>query len=314
MITGKQILSQNAHWQVNKAVAWFFKDASTALLMSHLVDQETYHEDRGTLSKHEGEYWFYSTSDDIENATCLSYKQQKARVAKIEETKCLVTCKFGLPAKTYYKFDHDALTQFVTKCYAEKKYHDDARRENKSLQKGKTVTDKREEQYLTKGEDNNKNRVIRIEEKEQREGAREFSLPVNSNPVQTKPVAAAVSLDEKYPDPADKAEAIYHRCVEMLKANSMLFPVVIKQANINITKAQFATELRKWIEYRIHDAKFFQDAHKRINYGRGSFKSWLSSDKTREQYAKLNAAQSPKVLKGKSPFQLISELRAKQTA
>ena len=312
-MTGKQILSQSGYWQVNKAVAWFFQDVSTALLMSHLVDQETYHEASGTLSKHEGEYWFYSTADDIQNATCLSYKQQKARIAKIEETGCLVTNKFGLPAKIYYKFDHKELTDFVTKCYAEKKEHDVARRENKSLQKVKTVTDKREEQYLTKGKDNNKNRVIRIEEKEER-GAREFSLPVNSSPVQTKPVAAAVSLEDKYPDPADKAEAIYQRCIDTLKANTMLFPVVIKQANINITKEQFAGELRKWVEYYIHDSKFFKDAHKRINYGRGSFKSWLSSDKTRDQYAKLNAATVSKVLKGKSPFEQLRELRAKQTA
>jgi hypothetical protein len=153
-----------------------------------------------------------------------------------------------------------------------------------------------------------------LKENELNQIALEIYSSVNRNPVQTKPVASAVSLEEKYPDPADKAEAIYKKCIETLKVNSMLFPVVIKQANINITKDQFAGELRKWVEYYIHDSKFFQDAHKRINYGRGSFKSWLSSDKTRDQYAKLNAATVSKVLKGKSPFEQLRELRAKKTA
>jgi len=312
-MTGKQILSQSGYWQVNKAVAWFFQDVSTALLMSHLVDQETYHEASGTLSKHEGEYWFYSTADDIQNATCLSYKQQKARIAKIEETGCLVTNKFGLPAKIYYKFDHKELTEFVTKCYAEKKEHDTAKRENKSLQKVKTVIDKREEQYFTKGKDNNKNRLIRTEEKEERD-AREIASPVNSNPVQTKPIAPAISLDDKYPDPTDKADAIYDRCISQLKANTMLYPLIIKKARLTITKEQFAAELRGWVEHYIHDHKFYADAHKRLDMGRGNFAKWLSSERTRDQYNKLNAAQVGTVLKGKSPFQKLRELRAKQTA
>ena len=228
---------------------------------------------------------------DCKDATLRKYMKEAIEYGLIERTRKIVSGKFGY-------FDYELIDPTTLQNLPHGK-----KTKVEKNQGGKNVRLNKEE-ISNKEEKNNK----------EERGAREFSLPVNSSPVQTKPVAAAVSLEDKYPDPADKAEAIYQRCIDTLKANTMLFPVVIKQANINITKEQFAGELRKWVEYYIHDSKFFKDAHKRINYGRGSFKSWLSSDKTRDQYAKLNAATVSKVLKGKSPFEQLRELRAKQTA
>jgi len=170
-------------------------------------------------------------------------------------------------------------------------------------QGGKSVRLNKEEIY-------NKEERVNKEERD----AREFASPVNSNPVQTKPIAPAISLDDKYPDPTDKADAIYDRCISQLKANTMLYPLIIKKARLTITKEQFAAELRGWVEHYIHDHKFYADAHKRLDMGRGNFAKWLSSERTRDQYNKLNAAQVGTVLKGKSPFQKLRELRAKQTA
>lgn len=151
-------------------------------------------------------------------------------------------------------------------------------------------------------------------EEEEGEGAREFSSQVNSNPVQANPVAPVISLDNKYPATEDKAEAIYQKCIAQLKADQTLFSRITMKARIHITKEQFAGELRKWIEYYIHDGKFFANAHRRMDFGRGNMVNWLSSDKTRAQYEKLNAAQVGTVMKGESPFEKLRKLRAKQTA
>lgn len=157
------------------------------------------------------------------------------------------------------------------------------------------------------------------EEYKERGRALEISLvpptEVNSNPVTTQPVAPVLALDEKYPNTEDKAEVIYQKCIAQLKADQMLFSRIVTKARINITKNQFVSELRKWIEYYIHDSKFFANAHRRMDFGRGNMVNWLSSEKTRDQYSKLNAAQTTGKLVGESPFAKLAKLRqAQQTA
>lgn len=228
------------------------------------------------------------------------------RIYKSLEKKGLVSLEKDGP-KDMVSLDRKIAAQWNNKDYSEK---------NPTLGKKSELGRKK----IRKASDKNPTYGVEYyKEEEERGRALEISLVpltgVNSNPVTTQPVAPILTLDEKYPNTEDKVEVIYQKCIAQLKADQTLFSRIILKARINITKNQFVVELRKWVEHYIHDSKFFANAHKRMDFGRGNMVNWLSSDKTRDQYAKLNAAQTTGKLIGESPFAKLAKLRqAQQTA
>ena len=72
----KTILSQGAFWQINKALAQNV-GLEAALLLSDLIDRESYFENRDMLVNINGEGFFFVTSEQIEQSTTLSYHKQR---------------------------------------------------------------------------------------------------------------------------------------------------------------------------------------------------------------------------------------------
>lgn len=99
----KHILSQNAFWIVNKALA---KEVGidAALLLSDLVTKQEYFD----------EEWFFNTSENIETDTTLSAYQQRKAIKVLIDKEFIETKIKGIPAKQFFKILHNKLSSFLT--------------------------------------------------------------------------------------------------------------------------------------------------------------------------------------------------------
>ena len=97
----KKLLSQNAFWQVNKAMAKLI-GVDAALILSDLIAREEYFKSKNMLVSINGNGYFFVTSDDIENTTTYSYHIQKKCIKVLKEHGMIETFLRGIPAKTHY--------------------------------------------------------------------------------------------------------------------------------------------------------------------------------------------------------------------
>ena len=98
----KKLLSQNAFWQVNKAMAKLI-GVDAALILSDLIAREEYFKSKNMLVSINGNGYFFVTSDDIENTTTYSYHIQKKCIKVLKEHGMIETFLRGIPAKTHYR-------------------------------------------------------------------------------------------------------------------------------------------------------------------------------------------------------------------
>src|SRR5699024_1048742 len=105
------ILGKDAHWQVNKKIARYFKCNNTAILLSDLVSKENYFREKKELV--EGE-WFYNTGANIEEDTNITPHQQRKIIKNLVKAGFIETTLKGLPAKLHFKISHNKLLTFLT--------------------------------------------------------------------------------------------------------------------------------------------------------------------------------------------------------
>lgn len=98
----KKLLSQNAFWQVNKAMAKLI-GVDSALILSDLIAREEYFKSKNMLISINGNGYFFVTSDDIEETTTYSYHIQKKCIKVLKEYGMIETFLRGIPAKTHYR-------------------------------------------------------------------------------------------------------------------------------------------------------------------------------------------------------------------
>jgi len=94
----KNVLSQNAFWQINKKIAKTV-GINAALLLSDLVDKQSYLSSKDEIGE---DGFFYSTAKQIEESTTLSYKQQKTAIEILESHNMIETQVKGVPAKRHF--------------------------------------------------------------------------------------------------------------------------------------------------------------------------------------------------------------------
>ncbi|MTB53076.1 hypothetical protein [Lewinella sp. W8] len=110
-------------------------------------------------------------------------------------------------------------------------------------------------------------------------------------------------------------DEVFSNCVEEIRKQPRLPQIICTRARLELTKKEFYHEMKKWINHRIQDHAFVEKAHTRLLSGRGSFFSWVNTDKTRTKYAALREQGEVKegVLQGESPLakhrQLIEEMK-----
>ncbi len=75
-----------------------------AMLFSELLSREAYFDGHNMLSE---DGYFFNTIEDLEAATTLSGKQQRAGIRKLEQIGLIKYKVEGLPAKRYFRVCHD---------------------------------------------------------------------------------------------------------------------------------------------------------------------------------------------------------------
>lgn len=113
----KNTLSTNSFWMVNKALAKYFGDNDCALFLADLLSKHRYFESTDQLD----DGFFFNTQDNIYDDTNIPHKRQLQYVKKLEALKIIATKKAGLPAKTYYKIDFEAIEEILAKQESSKR-------------------------------------------------------------------------------------------------------------------------------------------------------------------------------------------------
>ena len=100
----KQLLLTGNFWVLNKDIVKLF-GLETAFLLSNFAEAEQMMADK--------EGWFYQTSDTVETMTTLSRHKQDQCIKQLEEIGVLVKKVKGMPAKRYFKFNNECLTNLI---------------------------------------------------------------------------------------------------------------------------------------------------------------------------------------------------------
>lgn len=106
---------------------------------------------------------FYKTGKDWEEETCLSRREQEASRAKLVELGLLTVAKKGIPAKLYFKLDHDALTRMVVQFATSDKLVCTKKHDSLSHLANCDATSDKLACHISQTNTENKQRVIREE-------------------------------------------------------------------------------------------------------------------------------------------------------
>ncbi len=131
----RNLISTEAYWQVNKAIAKI-TDNDTAILLADLISKEKYFENKGQMN---GDY-FFNTVENIEQDTNIKKDKQRMCLTKLENLGIVETKMITIPRKRHYKINHEKLFLALSeanKIYSERKirplvddYNDDCTTEN----------------------------------------------------------------------------------------------------------------------------------------------------------------------------------------
>ena len=115
----RNLISTEAYWQVNKAIAKI-TDNDTAILLADLISKEKYFENKGQMN---GDY-FFNTVENIEQDTNIKKYKQRMCLIKLENLGIVETKMITIPRKRHYKINHEKLFLALSeanKIYSERK-------------------------------------------------------------------------------------------------------------------------------------------------------------------------------------------------
>ncbi len=97
-----KLLASTAYLTVNKHLISIY-GLESAILLADLISKEEYFFNRNELKDN----FFFNTNNDICNSTSLSYYQIQKGVKVLKDSNIIETKIKGIPAKTYYKINHE---------------------------------------------------------------------------------------------------------------------------------------------------------------------------------------------------------------
>ena len=139
----RNILSQTAFWQINKALASKV-GVEPALLLAELVGREGYFDNRDMLIDINGEDYFFCTSQQLTDVTTLSYRKQKRCIKTLEDTGMIKTFLRGVPAKVHFSICDNNIVQCVNTSISETQSSVLAKRKTCSKRNAKTINNNKE--------------------------------------------------------------------------------------------------------------------------------------------------------------------------
>ena len=138
----KSILSQGAFWQINKSLAQKV-GLEAALLLSDLIDRESYFDSRDMLISINGEGYFFVTGEQLEESTTLSYHKQRKCLKTLKDAGMIKTFLRGVPAKTHYKIVENKIWSYLKTSSEEIKEPVVKEFKNLLLKNSKTINNNR---------------------------------------------------------------------------------------------------------------------------------------------------------------------------
>ena len=138
----KSILSQGAFWQINKSLARKV-GLEAALLLSDLIDRESYFDSRDMLISINGEGYFFVTGEQLEESTTLSYHKQRKCLKTLKDAGMIKTFLRGVPAKTHYKIVENKIWSYLKTSSEEIKEPVVKEFKNLLLKNSKTINNNR---------------------------------------------------------------------------------------------------------------------------------------------------------------------------
>lgn len=139
----KSVLSQGAFWQINKVLAKKV-GLESALLLSDLIDRESYFDSRDMLININGEGYFFVTGEQIEESTTLSYHKQRKCLKTLKSEGMIKTFLRGVPAKTHYKIVENKIWSSLKTSYEETSKPVMKEFKNLLLKNSKTINNNKE--------------------------------------------------------------------------------------------------------------------------------------------------------------------------
>jgi hypothetical protein len=131
---------------VNKSLAKHLGCIESALLLAYLIDKDDYHATRDERVLFEDEYYFFATSESIEEATTLSYRKQKKCLKILQSHGFIDQVLIGVPAKLHFTIRQNKILRNVTSSISETQKLDLAKREDLSRKEDKEKKQKKEEE------------------------------------------------------------------------------------------------------------------------------------------------------------------------
>ena len=97
-----KLLSSTAYLTVNKHLISIY-GLESAVILADLISKEEYFNNKNELI----DGYFFNTGENISNDTSLSYYQIQKGLKVLKKDNIIETKVKGIPAKTYYKINHD---------------------------------------------------------------------------------------------------------------------------------------------------------------------------------------------------------------
>jgi hypothetical protein len=150
----KKIIAQDAFFLVNKAIAKR-TDNDSAILFSFFVEMYEYFEQKGELKQIDNEFYFYCTSEVIQEKCNIGYKTQKKCLEKLKDLGFINFVLKGNPARLYFTIIEENVWRFFEDDPQTAK-QDLPKRQNKIYPNGKTRFTQTAKQDLPKRQNINK--------------------------------------------------------------------------------------------------------------------------------------------------------------
>ena len=105
----KNVLSQSAHWNINKKLN---KEIGIipCLLLSDLISKFEYFENRNMLDADGG---FFNLKDNIEEDTGINVYEQRKALKVLEDKKLLSVKRTGIPPKYFYYLNFENIVNIL---------------------------------------------------------------------------------------------------------------------------------------------------------------------------------------------------------
>lgn len=105
------VLSQSSFILLNKALLSYFRDITTTVYLSEMIDKHNY------LSHNENyDGWFFYQQDKIEKKLFINVKHQRKIVNLLKKENIIDTKKMGLPLKIYYKLNVKNIEKIIVQA------------------------------------------------------------------------------------------------------------------------------------------------------------------------------------------------------